>query len=110
MTTPILMLLIVTASLTALAHGVCIIARMSRATRFSIRLSFVAQTTGLAATCAAVLDYIAGDPFTWPWLMLLGVSLTNAGTAGLYVFNRRACACPGCPSRPRVVHYRPEPR
>lgn len=99
----LLMILIGLTSLIAMWHVVGGIARMSPNTRHAIRAAFVAKATGLATIVAAVLDHFLGAPYTWPWLMLGGVTLTNAGTAALHVFNRRDCLCPECPVRRIVV-------
>lgn len=99
----LLMILIIATSLVAIWYGVGAIARMRPDTRLSIRIAFIAKTTGLAAIVAAVVDYYLGDPFAWPWLMLGGVALANAGTAGIYIVNRRSCRCPECPVRRIVI-------
>ena len=103
-----LMILIGVTSLVAIWFCVSAIARMSPCTRFSIRISFVAKATGLATVFAAALDFFFGDPYVWPWLMLFGVALSNAGTAGIYMSNRRCCRCPECPVR-RVVTFEDRP-
>lgn len=104
----LLMLLIGATSLVAIWYGVSAIARMSPCTRFSIRMAFVAKATGLATVFAAVLDYFFGDPYAWPWLMLAGLALSNAGTAGIYMVNQRCCRCPECPTR-RIATFEDRP-
>lgn len=94
-----LMLLIGITSLVALWFVVYAIASMSRRTRFTIRAGHIAKATGLATILGAVLDHFVGAPYTWPWLMLGGVALTNAGAAVIHIANRRDCRCPECPVR-----------
>lgn len=98
-----LMLLIAATSLVALWHVCCAIARMSPATRGGIRFAFVAKAGGLFILLAAVVDHFFGAPYTWPWLMLVGVALFNAGVALLHVATRRDCRCPECPVRQVVT-------
>ena len=99
----LLMILIGLSSIVAIWHVVSAIARMSPRTRAGIRYAMVAKATGLATLLAAVTDHFAGAPYTWPWLMLVGVALTNAGTAALHVVSRRDCHCPECPMRSHVA-------
>lgn len=96
---PLLMILIGITSLVAIWYVVGAIARMSPRTRLAIRAGYIAKATGLATILAAVIDHFAGAPYTWPWLMLGGVALANAGGAAIHVFNARDCHCPECPVR-----------
>ena len=98
----LLMILIIATSLVALWFIVGAIAHMSPRTRLAIRAAFVAKATGLFIIFAAALDHFLGAPYTWPWLMLGGITLANAGTAVLHLANRRGCRCPECPVR-RIV-------
>jgi len=108
MIVPLLMLLILATTLVALYYALCAIVRMSPGTRASIRFGFIAKAGGLGVVVAAVADFFLGDPYAWPWLMLAGVALSNAGTACIYMANRRHCRCPECPVR-RIIAFA-EPR
>lgn len=97
MITLVLMPCIFAATALALWFTLKAIVRMNRKTYFCIRASFVLKATGLFVILLAVIDYIFGAPYTWPWLLLTGVSLTNGGIGLFYLTNRRRCACPDCP-------------
>lgn len=99
----LLMLLVIAASLVSLWFIVGAITRMSPHTRLTIRAAFITKATGLFVILAAGVDHFLGAPYTWPWLMLGGVTLANAGTAMLHLANRRGCRCSECPVRRVVV-------
>lgn len=96
---PLLMILIGITSLVAGWYVVGTIVRMSPSTRLAIRAGYIAKAWGLAFLFAAFLDHFLGAPYTWPWLMLGGVALVNAGGVVIHVSNRRDCHCPECPVR-----------
>ncbi|WP_068634893.1 hypothetical protein [Thauera butanivorans] len=96
---PMLMLLIFVTSLVALYFTLCAVTHMGRCTRGRIRWAYIAKAGGQFVLLASVADYLLGDPYAWPWLMLVGVALSNAGTAGIHMLNRRQCKCPECPVR-----------
>lgn len=96
---PLLMILIGLTSLVAGWYVVSTIVRMSPRTRLPIRAGYIAKAGGLAFLFASVLDHFFGAPYTWPWLMLAGVTLSNAGAVAIHVFNARDCHCPECPVR-----------
>lgn len=92
-----LMIINAVASLVALWYGLCAINAMSRDTRHSVRWAFVAKASGYFTQVAATVDFFHGEALAWPWLLLVGVILANAGTAALYLVNRRRCGCEHCP-------------
>lgn len=94
-----LMILIGLTGLVAIWHVCAALARMSPSTRFTIRAGYISKAGGLAIIFAAVIDHFFGAPYTWPWLMLAGVALSNAGSAAIHIANRRDCRCPECPVR-----------
>ena len=80
-------------------YAACAIETMSRRTKLSIWLAFIAQGVGWFCQFLAAIDYFHGDALGWPWFLLAGVLLANAGTACVFLANRRDCSCPGCPAR-----------
>jgi len=97
----LLMILIGANCIVAIWHVLDAISRMSGATRAGIRYAMITKATGMATLLAAVLDHFFGAPYTWPWLMLVGVAFSTAGTAAMHVLSRRRCHCPECPVRER---------
>lgn len=95
---PLMMLLCVTTGV-ALWHSLTVINRMSRLTHHGVRLAYILKATGLFMVLLAVLDYMHGNPITWPWLLLTGVTFQTGGSALLHVATRRSCRCPECPIR-----------
>lgn len=100
----LLMILMLATALVALYYALAAIVRMSPHTRAAIRAGFIAKACGLAMVVAAVVDYVLGDPYAWPGLLLAGVTLTNAGAACIHMANRRQCMCPEC-SRRQVIRF-----
>lgn len=102
------MMTIIVAVLMAANGAACVVAgyyvlsainRMGSETREAIKAAYWLKAVGLFTQVCAVADYFHGDPLAWPWLLLAGVAMTNAGTGLLYLVNRRACRCPECPVR-----------
>lgn len=80
-------------------YAICAINAMSRKTKLSLWLAFIGQGLGWFCQLLAAIDFFHGDALGWPWFLLTGVLLANGGTAGIYLANRRECACAGCPAR-----------
>lgn len=94
-------LMAVLSSVTALALWHCLVAinHMTPRTHHGIRMAHVFKALGLFMLLLAVVDYVFGQPLTWPWLLLSGVTLQTGGSAALHVVTRRLCHCPECPIR-----------
>lgn len=87
----------------ALWHTLIVINHMTRRTAEGIRWGYVLRATGLFMLLLAVVDWLVGEPRTWPWLLLSGVVVATAGSALLHIATRRACHCDECPVREAVA-------
>lgn len=76
----------------------CVVETLNSRSKLSIWLGFVGQGVGWFGQVLAALDYF-NEAAGWPWFLLVGVLLSNVGTATLFLANRRQCSCPGCPAR-----------
>lgn len=104
----IFLMLVVTASAgISLWHCATSINHMSPSTSASVRWPYVLKAGGYFIQILAVLDYLRGDPMAWPWLLLVGITLGNAGSALLHIYAKRDCRCPECPIRSMIAN---EPR
>lgn len=94
-----LMAALAAATAIALWHNVAVVNKMGPKTHHGVRASYVLKATGQFVLLLACFDYLHGDPIAWPWLLLTGVVIANAGTALLHGVTRRVCQCPDCPMR-----------
>lgn len=90
------------ACLVAVYYAICAINTMSRRTPLPVWLAFIGQGLGWFVQFLAAIDYLHGAALAWPWFLLAGLVLANAGTGALYLANRRECRCPGCPARTKT--------